>query len=76
MRLLSLPGVTRAKAIRTTLPSKDDVRAGDLLNRDFTAPRPDHTRVMDFTYCPPVGGVGVGVLILDVYSQRIIAWHA
>jgi len=36
---------------RTTIPAKDGIRAGDLLNRDFTAPRPDHTWVMDFTYC-------------------------
>jgi len=34
---------------RTTIPAKDGIRAGDLLNRDFTAPRPDHTWVMDFT---------------------------
>ena len=48
MRLLGLEGVNRAKAVRTTIPSKDGIRAGDLLNRDFTAPRPDHTWVMDF----------------------------
>ena len=51
MRLLGLAGITRAKATRTTIPAKDGgVRAGDLLNRDFTAPRPDHTWVTDFTY--------------------------
>ena len=49
MRALGPSGITRAKAIRTTIPSKDGVRAGDLLNRDFTAPRPDHTWVTDFT---------------------------
>lgn len=43
MRALCLTGITRAKAIRTTIPAKDGIRAGDLLNRDFTAPRPDHT---------------------------------
>ena len=50
MRLLGLEGVRRSKEVRTTIPSIDGVRAGDLLNRDFTAPRPDHTWVMDFTY--------------------------
>lgn len=50
MRTLGLVGITRAKAIRTTIPAKDAIRAGDLLNRDFTAPRPDHTWVTDFTY--------------------------
>ena len=76
MRLLGLSGVTRAKAIRTTIPSKDGIRAGDLLNRDFTAPRPDHTWVMDFTYVRSWVGWVYVAFILDVYSQRIVAWHA
>jgi putative transposase len=76
MRLLGLSGVTRAKAIRTTIPSKDGIRAGDLLNRDFTAPRPDHTWVMDFTYIRSWAGWVYVAFILDVYSQRIVAWHA
>ena len=76
MRALGLAGVTRAKAIRTTIPSKDGVRAGDLLNRDFTAPRPDHTWVTDFTYVRTWAGWVYVAFILDVYSQRIVAWHA
>ena len=76
MRLLGLSGVTRAKAIRATIPSKDGIRAGDLLNRDFTAPRPDHTWVMDFTYVRSWAGWVYVAFILDVYSQRIVAWHA
>lgn len=76
MRALGLSGITRAKAIRTTIPSKDGVRAGDLLNRDFTAPRPDHTWVTDFTYVRSWTGWVYVAFILDVYSQRIVAWHA
>ena len=75
MRLLGLEGVKRAKAVRTTIPGKDGVRAGDLLNRDFTAPRPDHTWVMDFTYVRTWAGFVYVAFILDVYSQRIVAWH-
>ncbi len=76
MRTLGLSGVRRDKGIRTTIPSKDGVRAGDLLNRDFTAPRPDHTWVMDFTYCRTWAGWVYVAFIVDVFSQRIIAWHA
>ncbi|MCX7523471.1 IS3 family transposase [Microbacterium sp. STN6] len=76
MRSLGLSGVRRDKGIRTTIPAKDGIRAGDLLNRDFTAPRPDHTWVMDFTYCRTWAGWVYVAFILDVYSQRIIAWHA
>lgn len=76
MRALGLSGITRAKAIRTTIPAKDGVRAGDLLNRDFTAPRPDHTWVTDFTYVRCWAGWVYVAFILDVFSQRIVAWHA
>ena len=76
MRALGLSGITRAKQIRTTIPAKDGIRAGDLLNRDFTAPRPDHTWVTDFTYVRTWAGWVYVAFILDVFSQRIVAWHA
>jgi transposase InsO family protein len=76
MRALGLSGVRRDKGIRTTIPAKDGIRAGDLLNRDFTAPRPDHTWVMDFTYCRTWAGWVYVAFIVDVYSQKIVAWHA
>jgi putative transposase len=49
MRLLELSGVRRDKGIRTTIPAKDGKRAGDLLNRNFTAPAPNRVWVADFT---------------------------
>ena len=76
MRVLGLEGIRRDKGIRTTIPAKDGIRAGDLLNRDFTAPRPDHTWVMDFTYCRTWAGWVYVAFIVDVFSQRIVAWHA
>ena len=57
MRSLGLQGIRRSKGIRTTIPAKDGKRAGDLLNRDFTAPAPNRTWVMDFTYVPHLGRV-------------------
>jgi transposase-like protein len=50
MRTLGLSGVRRDKHVRTTVPAKDGIRAGDLLNRDFTAPAPNRVWVTDFTY--------------------------
>ncbi len=76
MRALGLTGIRRDKKIRTTIPAKDGTRAGDLLNRDFTAPRPDHTWVMDFTYVRTWAGWVYVAFIVDVYAQRIVAWHA
>lgn len=76
MRALGLVGVSRAKTIRTTIQAKDGIRAGDLLNRDFTAPRPNHTWVADFTYVRAWSGWVYVAFIVDVYAQRVLAWHA
>lgn len=75
MTTLGLSGVRRDKGIRTTIPAKDGHRAGDLLNRDFTAPRPDHTWVMDFTYVRTWAGFVFVAFILDVFAQKIVAWN-
>ena len=63
MRTLELVGVRRDKGVRTTIEAKDGIRAGDLLNRDFT-------------YCRTWLGFVYVAFILDVFSQRIVAWHA
>jgi len=76
MRLLGLSGVLRARGVRTTIQAKDGKRAGDLLNRDFTAPAPNRVWVTDFTYVRCWAGWVYVAFILDVFSQRIVAWHA
>ena len=76
MRLLDLSGVTRSKGVRTTVPGKDGVRAGDLLNRDFTAPAPNRVWVADFTYVRTWAGFSYVAFILDVFAHKIVAWHA
>lgn len=76
MKTLGLQGVRRAKGIRTTISAKDGVRAGDLLNRDFTAAAPNTVWVTDFTYVRTWAGWTYVAFIVDVFSQRIVAWHA
>jgi putative transposase len=49
MRAEGMNGLVRGRRTTTTIPSKNGKRAGDLLNREFTAPRPNHTWVADFT---------------------------
>ena len=75
MRSLGLQGIRRSKGIRTTIPSKDGRRAGDLLNRDFTAAAPNQTWVMDFTYVRTWVGFVYTAFILDVFAQKIVAWN-
>ena len=76
MRLLELSGVRRHKKVRTTIQGKDGHRAGDLLNRDFAAVAPNLTWVTDFTYVRTWAGFSYVAFIVDVFSQRIVAWHA
>ncbi len=76
MRLLGLSGVRRDKGVRTTIPAKDGKRAGDLLDRDFTASAPDRVWITDFTYCRTWAGWVYVAFIVDVFAQRIVAWHA
>ncbi len=76
MRLLGLSGVRRDKKLRTTIPGEHGKRAGDLQERDFTAQGPDRVWVTDFTYVRSWAGWVYVAFILDVYAQRIVAWHA
>jgi transposase InsO family protein len=62
--------------VRTTIPAKDGKRAGDLLDRNFTAPAPNLVWVTDFTYCRTWAGFVYVTFIVDVFAQRIVAWHA
>ena len=76
MRSLQLSGIRRSKKLRTTIPAKDGKRAGDLLNRDFTASAPNRVWVTDYTYVRTWAGFVYVAFILDVFSRRIVAWHA
>lgn len=69
-------GVRRGKTPRTTVPAKDGVRAGDLLDRAFTAPAPNRVWVADFTYVRTWAGFVYVAFVLDVFAQRIVGWHA
>jgi putative transposase len=73
---LGMNGVRRGKGVRTTVPAKDGKRAGDLLDRDFTAPAPNTRWVADFTYCRTWAGFVYVAFVVDVYAQRIVGWHA
>ena len=76
MRALGLGGVRRVKKLRTTTSDPDGKRAGDLLNRDFTAPAPNRVWVTDFTYVRTWAGFFYVAFVVDVFAQRIVGWHA
>ena len=76
MKDLAMSGVRRGKRPRTTIPTKDGQRAGDLLDRNFTAAGPNRVWVADFTYVRTWAGFAYVAFIVDVFAQRIVAWHA
>ena len=57
-------------------PIPTHVRAPDLVNRNFTATRPDALWVADFTYCSTWSGVVYVAFIIDVFSRRLVGWKA
>jgi putative transposase len=76
MRQEGMYGLVRGRKVRTTIPAKDGRRAGDLLNRCFSAPAPNHAWVTDFTYVPTWSGFVYVALAIDLYSRAIVGWSA
>jgi putative transposase len=73
MRNAGLAGVTRRRSTVTTV--RDGARrAPDLVNREFTADRPDMLWVADITYIPTWAGFLYLAVVLDAFSRRIVGW--
>jgi len=76
MRTAGIQGARRGQKVRTTRADLGDVRAPDLVKRDFTATAPDQLWVADFTYCSTWQGWLYVAFVLDVYSRRIVGWNS
>jgi putative transposase len=59
---------------RTTDSSHHEPIAPNLLNRNFTAEAPDRAWVADTTYLPVLGGFLFLVVILDLFSRKVVGW--
>jgi putative transposase len=76
MRRAGLRGVVRGKKIRTTVADPGHERASDLVQRDFSADRPNRCWVADFTHVATFAGVVYVAFVVDVYSRAIVGWSA
>jgi len=74
MRAEGLRGVTRRKWTCTTLSDDAAEPAPDLVERDFTASRPNVLWVADATYIPTWEGLLYLSVVVDVYSRRVVGW--
>lgn len=76
MRDLGLRGAVHGKTIRTTIPDTSASRPPDLVDRDFTATRPNELWVADFTYVATWRGFVYVAFVIDVFSRMIVGWRA
>ena len=76
MRIHGIQGAKRrGKPWRTTKPDELARRRPDLVDRDFTAERPNQLWVADLTYLRCWEGVVFFAFIIDAYSRRIVGWQ-
>ncbi|MFJ9426663.1 IS3 family transposase [Streptomyces sp. NPDC101249] len=67
-----LEGVIRGRRRRITIPEPSAPRPPDMVDRDFTASRPDQLWVADMAYVRTWSGRAYVAFVLDVYSRMIV----
>ena len=73
MSAAGLAGVSRRKFVTTTVKGSGR-QAPDLVDRNFTAERPNLLWVADITYIPTWAGFLYLAVVLDACSRRIVGW--
>lgn len=76
MKADGLRGVVRGRRVRTTIPDALAERPRDLVQRNFTATRPNQLWVADFTYVATWRGFVYVAFVIDVFARRIVGWRA
>src|SRR5438270_381182 len=75
-REMGLAGAVRGRAwVTTTQPSPEAVRPRDLVDRNFTATRPNQLWLSDFTYVATWRGFVYVAFVIDVFARRIVGWR-
>ena len=76
MREMGLAGATRGRAwVTTTQAQPDGDRPADLVDRQFTATRPNQLWVADLTYVATWRGFVYVAFVIDVFARRIVGWR-
>jgi putative transposase len=74
MRAAGLQGVSRRKRVYTTVRDAHARPAPDLVQRHFSAARPDALWVADITYVPTWAGFLYLAVVIDAFSRRVVGW--
>lgn len=72
---LQLEGVRRGRRCITTIPGDLADKPLDLVNREFTAERPNQLWVADITYVATWSGFVYVAFVVDVFSRYIVGWR-
>jgi putative transposase len=76
MRAMGLVGAVRGRAwMTTTQAGSAPDRPLDLVDRNFTATRPNQLWVSDFTYVATWRGFVYVAFVIDVFARRIVGWR-
>ena len=75
MRKMGLKGAVRGCKPKTTIPDEMADRPTDLVDRDFSASRPNQLWVADLTYVATWKGFVYVAFIFDVFSRLIVGWR-
>ena len=76
MRAMGLRGTVRGRAwVVTTRPDTAAGQPADLVDRHFTATRPNQLWVADFTYVATWRGFVYVAFVIDVFARRIVGWR-
>jgi len=76
MRQRGLAGAVRGREFKTTIPDESASRPLDLVDRDFSATRPNQLWVSDLTYVATWRGFVYVAFVIDVFARRIVGWRA
>ena len=76
MRDLGLRGAIRGRKFKTTIPDEAAARPADLVQRDFTATRPNQLWVADLTFVATWRGFVYVAFVIDVFARRVVGWRA
>ncbi len=74
MKAAGLAGISRRRSTVTTRREPGAEPATDLVNRDFSAPEPNHLWVADITYVPTWAGFLFLAVVVDAFSRRVVGW--
>jgi transposase InsO family protein len=75
MKQLGLQGVRRGAKRTTTLSDASQQRPLDLVNRQFTATRPNQLWVADITFVATWSGFVYVAFVIDVFARYIVGWR-